>query len=139
MQIIEQEKKKKYAHWFHPATMKLAEEMYSHDNCKSRSEFVEKAVQFYAGYVTEKDGSRFLSKTLVSTLRGLLTDTENRMATLLFKLTVEVAMMMHVLSSMANIDDEVLYRLRGRCVEDAKRTNGAISFAKVMRYQHRRE
>ena len=119
--------------------MKLAEEMYPRDNCKSRSEFVEKAVQFYAGYITEKDGSRFLSRTLASTLRGLLTDTENRMATLLFKLTVEVAMMRQVLSSMANIDDEGLSRLRARCVEDARRTNGAISFAKVMRYQHRRD
>lgn len=115
------------------------EKMYPHDNCASRSEYVEKALQFYAGYISEKDSSRFLSRTLVSTMRGLLADTENRIATLLFKLTVEISMMMNVLASLTDVDDDSLHRLRAKCIEDARRTNGSISFSKVVRYQHRRE
>ena len=94
-----EENKRKYAHWLRPGTVKLAEEMYHRDNCASRSEYVEKAIRFYTGYISEKDSSLFLSDSLTSTLRGMLTDTENRMATLIFKLTVELAIMMNVLDN----------------------------------------
>ena len=134
-----EENKRKYAYWLRPGTVKLTEEMYRRDNCASRSEYVEKAIRFYTGYISEKDSSLFLSDSLVSTLRGMLTDTENRMATLIFKLTVELAIMMNVLASLTNVDDKTLHELRIKCVEDAKRTNGSISFAKIVRYQNRRE
>jgi len=137
--MMAEENKRKYAHWFRPSTITLAEDMYRRDNCGSRSEYIEKAVQFYTGYISEKDSSLFLSKSLVSTMRGMLADTENRMATLIFKLTVELAIMMNVLASLTDVDDDTLSKLRAKCVEDAKRTNGAISFAKVVRYQNRRE
>jgi len=113
--------------------------MFPHDNCGSRSEYMEKALLFYSSFLSEKDSSLFLSKALSSTMRGMLTDTENRMATLLFKLTVELAILMHVVASLSDVDDETLRKLRGKCVEDAKRTNGAISFEKILRYQNRRE
>ena len=113
--------------------------MYRRANCSSRSEYVEKAIRFYTGYISEKDSSLFLSDSLVSTLHGMLTDTENRIATILFKLTVELSIMMNVLASLTNVSDDMLSKLRAKCVEDAKRTNGSISFAKAVRYQNRRE
>jgi len=131
--------KRKYAHWFRPDTIKLAEDAYRRDNCQSRSEYIEKAVHFYTGYISEKDSSQFLSKTLTTLMRGMLDDTENRMATLIFKLAVEVSILMNVVAAMADVDDETLRKLRIKCVEDAKRTNGAISFAGVVKSQRRRE
>lgn len=133
------ENKRKYAFWLRPSTVQLAEELYRRDNCGSRSEYVEKAIHFYTGYISEKDSSEFLSRTLVSTMRGMLDDTENRMATLLFKLTVEVSILMNVLAAMTDVDEGTLHRLRIKCVEDAKRTNGSISFAHVVRAQRKRE
>ena len=130
-----EENKRKYAHWLRPNTIKLAKEMYQHDNCSSRSEYVEKAIHFYTGYISEKDSSLFLSKTLTSVMRGMLNDSENRMATLIFKLTVELAILMNVLAAMADVDDETLRKLRIKCVDDAKRTNGSISFAGVVKTQ----
>ena len=132
---MSEENKRKYAHWLRPDTIKLAEEMYSRDNCASRSEYIEKAVHFYTGYISEKDSSLFLSKTLTSVMRGMLNDSENRMATLMFKLTVELAILMNVLAAMADVDDETLRKLRIKCVEDTKRTNGSISFAGVAKAQ----
>jgi hypothetical protein len=130
-----EENKRKYAFWLRPDTVRLAEEMFSRDNCKSRSEYVEKALLFYTGYISEKDSALFLSRTLTSVMRGMLDDTENRMATLIFKLTVELAITMNVLAAMGDVDDETLRKLRIKCVEDAKRTNGAISFAGVAKAQ----
>ena len=133
-----EENKRKYAHWFRPNTIKLAEDMHRRDNCGSRSEYIEKAVHFYTGYISEKDSSQFLSKTLTSVIRGMLDDTENRMATLLFKLTVELSILMNVLAAMADVDEETLRKLRIKCVEDARRTNGSISFAQTVKSQRAR-
>ena len=65
-----EENKRKYAHWLRPDTIKLAEEMYRRDNCASRSEYIEKAIHFYTGFISEKDSSQFLSKTLTTLCEG---------------------------------------------------------------------
>ncbi len=114
---------------------KLVKDMCPRDNCQSQNEFIEKAIRFYAGYISEKDSAHFLSRSLISAMRGMLDDTENRMATLLFKLTVELGITMNVLAAMADIDDETLRKLRIKCVEDAKRTNGTVTFAGVVKSQ----
>lgn len=56
---MESENKKKYVHWLHPSTIKLAEDAYGSNNCASRSEFVEKAILFYIGYISEKTARYF--------------------------------------------------------------------------------
>jgi len=57
------------------------------------------------------------------------------MARLLFKLAVEESMMMHVLASGLEISDTELSRLRGRCVNEVKRTSGKITFDDAVRLQ----
>lgn len=136
---MESENKNKYSHWFYPSTIKLVEDTYNRDNCKSRSEYIEKAIQFYTGYISQKDSSQFLSRSLVSTMRGMLDDSENRMATLLFKQAVEMGMLMNVLAAMTDVDDETLRKLRYKCVEDAKRSNGCISFAAIAKSHREHE
>lgn len=45
-------------------------------------------------------------------------------------------MLMHVLASAMEIDPAVLDKLRGRCVQEVKTTNGGISFKSAVRYQN---
>ena len=61
---------------------------------------------------------------------------ENRIASLLFKLSVEISMMMNVLASGLEITDEELRRLRGKCVSDMKHTSGRVTFDAAVKYQH---
>ena len=42
--------KRKFALWLRPETLAKIEKLYRDDDCRSRSEFIEKAVLFYAGY-----------------------------------------------------------------------------------------
>ena len=49
------ETKKKFALWAYPTTLEKVERLYQLDNCRSKSEFIEKAVLFYAGYVCAED------------------------------------------------------------------------------------
>jgi len=118
-----------------PQARQLVADQYARDNCKSQNEYIEKAIRFYAGYAAAQDGSEFLSHTLSSMIRGTMHDSENRMARLLFKLAVEVSMMTHVLASGLEITDEELSRLRGRCVNEVKRTSGRITFDDAVKYQ----
>jgi hypothetical protein len=117
-----------------PQVRQLVADHYVHDNCKSQNEFVEKAIRFYAGYISAKDNTEFLTHTLASAIRGTIDDSENRTARLLFKLAVEVSMMMHVLASGLDISNEELSRLRGRSVNEVKRTSGRVSFDDAVKY-----
>ncbi|GAB6155500.1 hypothetical protein JCM17380_42510 [Desulfosporosinus burensis] len=40
------------------------------DNCKSQSEFIEKAIIFYSGYVSSKDNTKFLPIVITSKRPG---------------------------------------------------------------------
>ena len=41
-------------------------------NCQSRSEFVEKALHFYMGYLASEDITEYLSKALLTSMRGIV-------------------------------------------------------------------
>ena len=125
----------KFALRIMPETQQIVKDFYPLDNCQNQSEFIEKAIHFYAGYVASKNGTEFLAPVLVSALQGTVTNAENHIARLLFKLAVETNMMMNVLASEVDVSPEVLERLRGRCIQEVKKTGGAVTFADAMKYQ----
>jgi len=104
-------------------------------NCRSQNEFVEKALQFYCDYLTASDCTTILPPMYLSALRGTVQDTENRICRLLFKLAVEQDMVMNVLAAGMEIPDEQLRALRGRCVQNVKKTNGSVTLDDAVRYQ----
>lgn len=90
---------------------------------------------FMRGYLSGQEASAYLPPALVAALRGTVQDSENRIARLLFKLTVEISMMMNVLAAGMEISDEDLRQLRARCVREVKQTNGRINFKDAIDYQ----
>ena len=56
-------------------------------------------------------------------------------ARLLFKLAVETNMMMNVLASEVDVSPDALERLRGRCIQEVKKTGGAVTFTDAVKYQ----
>ena len=116
------------------STQQLVKELCERDNCQSQNEFIEKAIRFYAGYVSGKEAAAYLPPALVTAMRGTVQDSENRIARLLFKLAVEVNMMMNVLAAGMEISEEDLRQLRARCVREVKQTNGNISLKDAVKY-----
>ena len=119
--------------WLYPSTLEAVDRAMAQDNCKSRSEFIENAIRFYAGYLSGEDAVEFLPRALVSSLRATVQCSEDRIARLLFKLTVEISMMMNVLAAGLEIDSTQLDALRWRCVQEVKKTNGAITFKDTLK------
>lgn len=121
--------------WLSPEVMNKLDEMSAGDNCKSRSEFIEKAIKFYDGYNRSTVENQYLPIALSSALNGIVKISEDRLSKLLFKNTVELAMVMNVISATAEIDDATLKKLRIKCINEVKGTNGKISFEEVNRFQ----
>ena len=121
----------KFALRIAPETQQLVKELCERDNCQSQNEFIEKAIRFYAGYVSGKEATAYLPPALVAAMRGTVQDSENRIA----RLAVEVNMMMNVLAAGMEISDEDLKTLRARSVREVKQTNGRISFKDAIDYQ----
>ena len=125
----------KFALRMSPETQQLVRELYPRDNCRTQNEFIEKAIRFYSGYVSGQDACEFLPAALTDALRSTVRDSENRTCRLLFKLAVELDMVMNVLAAGMEIPQEDLDRLRGRCVREVKSTNGSVSLKDAVEYQ----
>ncbi|QRV21946.1 hypothetical protein I6K70_02760 [Lacrimispora saccharolytica] len=115
--------------------MKRMDEMLEKDNVKNRSEFIEKALQFYMSYLNSEGSTEYMSKVIVAAMQGLLRETESRHSGNLFRLSVEMSMMMNILAAGLEISDEDLRKLRGRCVNEVKKTKGKISIEEAVKFQ----
>lgn len=51
--------KRKFALWIKESTLDMVQNIYKEDNCGSRSEFIEKAIIFYVGYLSSNDNSQY--------------------------------------------------------------------------------
>lgn len=121
--------------WLYPSTIESMDELLEKDNCKSRSEFIEKAIRFYSGYISAEEGMKFLPIAITSAMSGIVSTSENRIARVMFKLAVEMSMMMNILASTADVDENTLRRLRGKCVSDVKKSIGSVTFEEVANFQ----
>lgn len=127
--------KAKFALWLYPDTMEKIETLYRGDNCKSKSEFIEKAVRFYCGYLTAADYRDYFPNIIVSVMQGKLDSLENRMAALLFRNAVELSMMLHMVAATNEIDADTLASLRGLCVEEVKKLQGSVRLEDAVKFQ----
>ena len=132
---INQAEKRKFALWISKDTIDRAKKSYKDDNCSSASEFIEKAILFYLGYLSSQENQDYLAQVIPSTVKSIMDESANRMGRLLFKMAVELAVIENILAAVCEVDRQELKRLRGQCVEEIKRTNGMISFEQALQWQ----
>lgn len=118
-------------------TLKKCNEGMDITNCKVRNEFIEKAIEFYSGYVSAEVHSEFLSDVITESMEGIAKALENRFGKLLFKIAVEMAKLEQMLASINEMDDETIERLHKRCVDEVKKINGIIKMEDAVKYQRR--
>jgi len=96
---------------------------------------MERAIQFYISYLTAEDGGSYLPNVFLSTMKSIVAESDNRHSKMLFKLTVELAMLMNIIAAVQNIDKAALNRLRGECVKEVRRLNGNFTFDDAVDWQ----
>jgi len=130
-------KKIKFPLWLMPDTKATVECLYRQDGCNSQSEFIEKAILFYCGYLQSEYAGDFLPKILGETLEAILSMFGDRIGKLLLKQAVEQNVCNHILASDTDIDAQTYQQMRGKSYQEVLRTNGQISFPEVLRQQSR--
>ena len=85
-----------------PETAEKLEHWYKADHCRSRNEFVEKAVNYYADALAAEN-STTLPVAIQTAIDGRLKLLEDRMASILYKQTVEMDMAISILLSVAAV------------------------------------
>jgi len=120
--------KEKFALWITPECKQLVDDCYADDQCQSRSEYIEKAILFYTGFLYAEKADRYLPKVLQQILSGTLDRFAERIGRQLFKLAVEQNVSNHILASDTDIDARSYQKMRGLSMDEVKRTNGRIDF-----------
>ena len=136
-QTVSDNVKVKFPLYIFPDTMEKVDMLYEADNCKSKTEFIEKAVCFYCGYLLNREhtATEFIAPQLAAMTEGIVKGSEQRLSCAMFKIAVELGAVTHMLAALNEIDDETLFKLRMMCTDEVKRINGIINFEKAVRYQ----
>lgn len=133
--ISKAQHKQKFALYLHPETYDQISEWYRRVDCRSRTEFIEQAIQFYISYLTAGNGGSYLPSAFLSTMKSIVAESDNRHSKMLFKLAVELAMLLNVIAASYDIDQSSLQRLRGECVKEVQRLNGNFTLDDAIDWQ----
>ena len=101
-----------------PETSRRLEQWYAADNCRSKNEFVEKAINFYVDYLEAQDSQSLL---------------EDHIARREFTREVELDLLIGIIADVVEVDRDDLKRKRAQSVRNVKATNGLISLEKQAR------
>lgn len=131
----ERDLKKRVSIWLRASTRKKIDEIYQIDGCRSKSDFVERAIAFYSGYVLSNKSDSYLPNVITASLKSIVKESDNRLGRLIFKLAVELAITMNIVAFNQGVDKEVLRTLRGECIKEVKKTNGIFTFDEADNWQ----
>ena len=118
--------KEKFALYLSPDMKTRLERRYAEDGSHSLTGFIENAINFYLDYLSANNAGLFLPSSVQSYLDGRLNQFEDRMASLLYKQSVELDMVMSVLADCVNLDEKYLRRKRAESVVNVKKLNGRL-------------
>lgn len=127
--------KERHTVWLTDEAWNKVKNHYRTDNCSTQNEYIEKAIQFYSGYLDTEQVDSYLPRVLAELLEGKLDALGSRIGKLLFKLSVDDALMAHLTAASIDVDLDTLKKLKVRCIKDVQETNGEIDFEDAYKYQ----
>ena len=114
-------------------TMQKIEQWCKASNCRSKNEFVEKAVNFYADYLALNSDNQLLPKAVLSTIEGRLGLLEKNLSAATFNHAVELDMLVGIIAQSYQFSQNDLEKRRAQSVRNVKATNGRVSLEKCAR------
>lgn len=133
--VFNEKNRVRFALYTDQDTFDLVEQHYKEDGCGCRSDYISKAIRYYAELHSLKDCSNVIPDIITSTLKDITRESDNRQGRLLFKMAVELTILQNIIAASNSIDVAELDRVRGICVNEVKKLNGIISFDEAVRWQ----
>ncbi len=133
------EKMKKTAVRFEPSLMDEIQCMMHDANATSMADFVRQATEFYIAYLRQKKSIDFLAPLLAQTIKNEIESVEKNISSMLFKLSVEQAIVNNIVACYNGVKDETARELREMCSKEVAENNGIITFEEAMHFQNSEE
>ena len=132
--------KEKFALYLTTEMKMRLERRYTEDGSRSLTGFIENAINFYLDYLSANNAGLFLPSSVQSYLDGRLDQFEDRMASLLYKQSVELDMVMSILADCVNLDEAYLRKKSAESVASVKKFNGRLRLEQIVkRVQEQRD
>ena len=132
------ETKYKNTVWLKQSTIDAVRVMYKKDDCRTKSEFIERAIMFYIGFISSNYNPTYLQTIITSTIKSIVRDSNKQLERVVFKLAVELAMTMNIVASDRNLSESFLRELRKNCREEVKEVHGDFTFNDAYDWQNNR-
>ena len=110
--------------------------LYKKDNCKSYSEFIEKAIMFYGGYVANDNEKEYLPSAFITTMNNIVDENTTRLSRHMFRYAVEITMIKNILAILEDIDMIDMKTLERSSIEEVRKINGAIDMEEAIKWQN---
>lgn len=130
------QKKKRFSVYVSDSTLETARKWYEADNCGSISEYVGKAIDFYNGYVSSQKNPNYMPRIVISTLKNIIEESENRQCSQLYRVAVELSLLLNILAASNNFSKDDVRALRESCEEEVKKLNGTLRLDDAIRWQN---
>lgn len=129
------EGKMKFQLWMYPTTHQLVKNTYKKDHCRTMSQFIERAVQYYAGKVNSEDDTSYLPNAFLSNMKSVVAESDKKTLELLYKLTVEMSVIMSILAVTNDVSYATLQKLRRDGILAMKEAYAKYPFDIVLAWQ----
>ena len=110
--------------------------MMSEANATSMADFVRQATEFYIAYLQQKKSIDFLAPLLAQTIKNEIESVEKNISSILFKLSVEQAIVNNIVACYNGVNDETVRELQEMCSKEIAENNGIITFEEALHFQN---
>ena len=101
------------------------------DTLKSRNSAIEKAVDYYFGFLTANKSQDFLLTAYGQAMESAIKSSSDRLAKVLYKSSVETNVLTRVVAVALDVDRSQYDKMRKTAVEDTRFSNGIINLGEV--------
>jgi hypothetical protein len=119
-----------------PSVIELCDKNRSLAKAGSRNDFVEKAIEFYSGYLNADENPEFYEEMYSSRGEAAVKKIGDTLVRSQFRLAVEVAKLAHLIAATNDIPDSVLHSLAQKCIEECKGFSGVWNAEDIVRFQN---
>ena len=109
-----------------PEIQQTVKEMYRQDGCTTMSQFYEKAIRYYARYLTAENREDYLPKDFLQSMREIIKERDDNLGKGLFPIAVETTMVENIVANLHRYDPEEVRQLREESEYEVKCVNGIL-------------
>jgi len=116
--------------------LKLCDDNLERADIRSRNDFVEKAIEFYSGYLNAEQNPNFFEEMFTSSAEKKMDTLSKTFGTGQYKIAVELAKLCVLLAENLDIPEQDFRQLHEKCAAEVKALGSLQTFEKIYQKTH---